>query len=158
MNADLLLVDGPPSLDDYLALRAASGLSPKTPEQGIAALRGSWTAVHVRHEPSAQTVGMGRVIGDGGWYFHVADMAVRPTFQRQGIGDAILARMLTEIRQGAPADAYISLLADVPGRPLYSRHGFVETAPRSVGMWLPHGNAQQIGRQRQSPAEGSSSG
>ncbi len=149
MNADLLLVDGPPSLDDYLALRAAAGLSPKTREQGTMGLRGSWTALHVRHEPSDQTVGMGRVVGDGGWYFHVVDMAVRPSFQRQGIGDAILTHMLAEISQGAPADAYISLLADAPGRPLYRRHGFVETAPGSVGMWLPpQGNAQQTGRQR----------
>jgi ribosomal protein S18 acetylase RimI-like enzyme len=137
MNADLRLVPGPPTLEDYLALRAESGLSPKTREQGLAGLAGSWSAVHVRHEPSGRSVGMGRVIGDGGWYFHVVDMAVRPPFQRQGIGDAVLTHLLEEIRHRAPAGAYISLLADAPGRPLYSRHGFVETAPRSIGMWLP---------------------
>ena len=30
------------------------------------------------------TVGMGRVIGDGGWYFHVVDMAVLPTTSAAG--------------------------------------------------------------------------
>jgi ribosomal protein S18 acetylase RimI-like enzyme len=60
---------------------------------------------------------MGRVIGDGGWYFHVIDMAVLPAFQRRGIGDSILRALLEEIRRRAPSGAYISLLADEPGRP-----------------------------------------
>jgi len=33
---------------------------------------------------------MGRVIGDGGWYFHIVDMAVLPEHQRRGLGDAVL--------------------------------------------------------------------
>ena len=68
------LVDGPPDVDAYLALRARSGLSPKTPAQARAALPGSWAACHVVHAGSGTTVGMGRVLGDGGWYFHVVDM------------------------------------------------------------------------------------
>jgi len=28
----------------------------------------------------------------------------------------------------------VNLLADEPGRKLYTRHGFVETAPGSIGM------------------------
>lgn len=84
------------------------------------------------------TVGMGRVIGDGGWYFHIVDMAVLPAHQRQGIGDAVLTHLLDEIRQAAPDDAFVSLMADPPGRRLYARHGFSEERSRSVGMamWL----------------------
>jgi ribosomal protein S18 acetylase RimI-like enzyme len=88
------------------------------------------------HEPSGETVGMGRVIGDGGWYFHVVDMAVLPDHQRRGLGDAILRSLLERIRAHAPRGAYVNLLADPPGRRLYARHGFVETAPHSVGMAL----------------------
>lgn len=81
---------------------------------------------------------MGRVIGDGGWYFHVIDMAVLPLHQRRGLGDALLGALLTDIRSRAPADAYINLLADPPGVRLYERPGFQATAPGSVGMalWL----------------------
>ncbi|MET0819295.1 MAG: hypothetical protein ABWZ67_17135 [Solirubrobacteraceae bacterium] len=61
------LADGPPDVDDYLALRARSGLSPKT---------------------------------------------------------------------AAPPGATVNLLADPPGRRLYARHGFAETAPGSIGMAL----------------------
>ncbi|RYI99434.1 MAG: GNAT family N-acetyltransferase, partial [Actinomycetales bacterium] len=58
-----------PAETDYLHLRRASGLSPKSPEQARPALAGGWAACHVRHVPSGRTVAMGRVIGDGGWYF-----------------------------------------------------------------------------------------
>jgi ribosomal protein S18 acetylase RimI-like enzyme len=124
-----------PALADYLSLRARAGLSPKTAAQGDGALRGSWFAVHVRARDGA-TVGMGRVIGDGGWYFHIADMAVLPEHQRRGIGDAILASLIERIRQAAPPDAHITLLADAPGLRLCARHGFVPTAPHSEGMKL----------------------
>jgi GNAT superfamily N-acetyltransferase len=79
---------------------------------------------------------MGRVVGDGGWYFHVVDMAVLPDHQRRGLGDAVLTYLLEQIHARAPEGAFVSLLADPPGRPLYARHGFVESAPHSIGMAL----------------------
>jgi ribosomal protein S18 acetylase RimI-like enzyme len=129
------LVDGPPALADYLTLRSRAGLSPKTELQGEAALRGSWWAVHVLASDGV-AVGMGRVIGDGGWYFHIADVAVLPAHQRRGIGDAILTSLIEHIRQAAPPEPYITLLADEPGHRLYARHGFIPTAPHSIGMKL----------------------
>ena len=122
-----------PEVDTYLRLRAEAGLTPRTRAQAAAALPGSWCAVHVRHQ-GGETVGMGRVIGDGGWYFHVVDMAVFPDHQRRGLGDAILQALLDRIRAAAPPGAYVSLMADPPGRRLYARHDFTETAPSSVGM------------------------
>ena len=130
------LLDGPPPVDGYLALRRDSGLSPKTREQAVAALPGSWSACHIVHESSGVAAGMGRVIGDGGWYFHIVDMAVLPSHQRRGLGDAVLKTLLARIREHAPPGAYVNLLADPPGRRLYARHGFVETAPASIGMAL----------------------
>lgn len=137
MDDDLRLVEGPPSLDDYRRLRFESGLTPKSVEQSDAGLRGAWVAFHVEHVPTREVVGMGRVIGDGGWYFHIIDMAVLPSFQRRGIGAAILTALVDVIADRAPAGAYVTLLADEPGRPLYRRHGFVETAPATVSMVLP---------------------
>jgi ribosomal protein S18 acetylase RimI-like enzyme len=128
------IVEGPPTVADYLALRQRSGLSPRRADQASAAVQGSWAAVHVVHDETGRTVGMGRVLGDGGWYFHIVDMAVLPDHQRRGLGDAILGRLLHAIGERAPVGAYVSLLADPPGRPLYRKHGFSETAPGSVGM------------------------
>ncbi|AHI00441.1 GNAT family N-acetyltransferase [Kutzneria albida] len=130
------LVAEAPGVRDYLALRERSGLTPRTEEQATAALPGSWAACHVVDGETGATVAMGRVLGDGGWYFHVVDMAVLPDHQRRGLGDAVLKFLLATIREKAPAGAYVNLLADPPGRRLYGRHGFAETAPGSIGMAL----------------------
>ena len=124
LPAGYRLTGGPPDVADYLLLRECAGLSPRREDQAEAALRGSWAAVHVLHEVDAKTVGMGRILGDGGWYFHVVDMAVLPEHQRRGLGDAILTALLERIRREAPAGAHVNLLADAPGRRLYARHGF----------------------------------
>lgn len=131
-----LLRDGAPPAEAAVELRKRAGLSPKTLEQCALAMAGSWAAAHVVEVAGGEPVGMGRIIGDGGWYFHIADMAVFPEHQRRGIGDAILARLLEIIDANAPPDAYVTLMADPPGRRLYARHGFVPTAPRSIGMVL----------------------
>ncbi|WP_019145194.1 GNAT family N-acetyltransferase [Aeromicrobium massiliense] len=128
------LVRSPPTLEDYLHLRAASGLTPKSAAQGEGALLGSWRWSVVQH--AGRAVAMGRVIGDGGWYFHVADMATLPEHQGRGLGRRVLADLLAQIEEAAPAGAYVTLMADAPGRRLYASMGFVETAPESLGMRL----------------------
>ena len=129
------LISTVPAVTDHLTLRERAGLSPMSRRQAAAGLRGSWTACHVIHKQSGKTVAMGRVIGDGGCFFQVVDMAVVPEHQRRGIGDAVLAHLLDRIRAAGPG-AYVSLLADPPGRHLYAKHGFRETAPSSIGMAL----------------------
>ena len=123
-----------PPVDAYLRLRQEAGLSPKTRDQAVAALPGSWAACHVMKDGDGEVVGMGRLLGDGGFYFHVVDMAVLPEHQRHGLGDAMLRALLRRIRETTPAGAYVSLMADPPGRRLYERNGFRETAPNRVGM------------------------
>lgn len=137
MHPDYDLTLSPPPLADYLRLRADSGLSPVTEAQGEPPLVNSWAWVHVRHRASGEVVAMGRVIGDGGWYFHIADMATLPEHKKKGLGQAVLEALLAKIREEAPPRPYVTLMADEPGRPLYAKLGFVETAPHSLGMMLP---------------------
>ncbi|MGI5502983.1 GNAT family N-acetyltransferase [Lentzea sp. CA-135723] len=133
MDSAYRLVLEPPSVDDYLRLRQESGLSARTRQEAENGINGAWASAIVIHVESGETVGMGRVLSDGGWYFHVIDMAVLPDHQRKGIGDAVLTALLDRIEAHAP-NAYVNLLADPPGRRLYARHGFVESAPASIGM------------------------
>ena len=138
MDPRYRLVEVAPALEDYLRLRAESGLTPKRPEQAERALAGTWLAVRVEDTTDGSTVAMGRVVGDGGWYFQIADMATLPEHQGRGIGNAVLAHLVDAIRTRAPAEPYITLMADGPGRALYAKHGFVDTAPHSIGMVLPN--------------------
>ncbi|MGK4595437.1 GNAT family N-acetyltransferase [Amycolatopsis sp. w19] len=133
MDDSYRLEAGSPSVDDYLRLRREAGLGEPPREQAERGVRGAWTSVQVIHRPTGETVGMGRVISDGGWYFHIVDMAVLPAHQRRGIGDAVIEALLAAIDTAAPG-AYVNLLGDPPGWRLYKRHGFVETAPGTIGM------------------------
>ncbi|MEI5101129.1 GNAT family N-acetyltransferase [Streptomyces sp. PmtG] len=135
MNIDTdyyLLRDETPSVQAYLHLRAASGLSPRTVEQATAGLPHTWHAVTVYAE--GEPVGMGRVVGDGGCVFQIVDMAVLPAHQGQGLGKRVMAALVDALERRAPAGAYVSLIADGDARFLYEKFGFRDTAPESIGM------------------------
>jgi ribosomal protein S18 acetylase RimI-like enzyme len=123
-----------PPLEVYQHLRVAAGLSPKSAAAAAAGLAGTWYAVVVYHDD--HPVGMGRVIGDGGTAFQIVDMCVLPDHQGRGLGKKIMTALMEHLRQRAPHTAYISLIADGDARHLYTRYGFTETAPDSVGMAL----------------------
>lgn len=126
------VVERLPTLDEYLSLRERAGLSPFRREAAEIGLRGSVHAVVVERDGAA--IGMGRLIGDGGCFFQVVDIAVDPAHQGRGLGKAIMAALTAFIERALPSSAYISLIADVPANRLYEQYGFTSTAPRSIGM------------------------
>ena len=134
MEAGYELTTGIPSPEDYLHLRKAAGLSPKSLEGAAMGLPNTLFAVLVRKQ--AEVVGMGRVVGDGGLFFQVVDIAVVPTHQGKGIGKAIVGRIVEHLKATSPAGAHVSLLADGEAHRLYTQFGFALTAPTSVGMAL----------------------
>ncbi|ETT30476.1 MULTISPECIES: GNAT family N-acetyltransferase [unclassified Paenibacillus] len=122
-----------PSVEDYLALRQEAGLSPMSIEGASAGLPNSAFAVTVY--AGEQLVGMGRVIGDGGCFFQVTDIAVKPSFQGRGLGKSIMQEIRTFL-DSVPEKAYISLIADGEAAKLYARYGFAPVMPASQGMFL----------------------
>ena len=126
------VVAATPSVADYLRLREVAGLSPKSADGAAIGLANSCFAVSVLH--GGQVIGMGRVIGDGGCFFQVVDIAIEPAHQGRGLGRAVMAALVDWLQAHAPDQAYVSLIADGEARHLYARFGFEETAPRSVGM------------------------
>lgn len=136
MDTSYRLKPGPPTVEDYLRLRRDAGLTVPSKDRAQRGINGAWVAFHAIHQPTGETVGMGRAISDGGTYFHIMDMAVLPGHQRRGIGDAILDALLNAIDTAAP-NAQINLLGDPPGWRLYKRRGFIETAPDTIGMRRP---------------------
>ncbi|WP_224702798.1 GNAT family N-acetyltransferase [Devosia aquimaris] len=123
---------GAPALDDYLRLRIAAGLSPKTVEQAAPGLPNTWHGVTVMYEGRA--IGMGRIIGDGGTAFQIVDIALEPAHHGKGLGKAIMAALMDHLNEHAPAGAYVSLIADGDARHLYAKYGFEPVMPASIGM------------------------
>lgn len=131
MDDRYTLLDDLPTAEEFCRLREVSGLSPKSLAAARIGLPNSVLGVCVRE--AGRTVGMGRVIGDGGTVFQIVDIAVEPEHQGQGLGKAIMARIMTRLKQLAPG-AYVSLIADGDARHLYAQYGFAPVAPASIGM------------------------
>ena len=124
-----------PTVDEYRYLRVAASLTARSEKAAAAGLPKTAVGVVVRHAGSL--VGMGRAIGDG-LFYQIVDIAVEPDHQGRGIGKAIVSSLIDKLRRIAPAEAYVSLIADGEAESLYAQYGFTPTAPASVGMaqWI----------------------
>lgn len=130
--ASIELVERFPEPPDYCRLRRDAGMAPRSLD---AARRGLANTLHgVSLLNDGAVVGMGRVIGDGGCFFIVCDIAVDPRWQGRGLGKRIMGALDAWLRANAPPSAVVSLVADGEAKHLYAKYGFVETTPHSVNM------------------------
>ena len=130
--------DRVPEAGEYRALRRLCGLSSKSAEAAEIGLEGGLFATCIRL--GSRLVAMGRVVGDGGCFFEVVDVAVHPDHQRKGLGSRIMESIMAYLSRAAPASAYVSLIADAGAPALYRRFGFRPTTP-SIGMALLVGSS-----------------
>jgi GNAT superfamily N-acetyltransferase len=138
---------GPPSLDDYMDIRRTAGyVTPVGEAQACAALLGSWYCIHITHESDPnKAIAMGRIVGDGGWYFSIADIAMLLEHQRKGIGQFIMNVLMERIDEVAPSEGpgvLVTLMASSIGKGLYEKFGFSDWTPKIVGMgqWYKKGD------------------
>ncbi|MDQ0636416.1 GNAT superfamily N-acetyltransferase [Arthrobacter pascens] len=80
-----------------------------------------------------RVVGMGRLVGDGVKYFYIQDVAVLPEYQGQGVGKAIIDRLLLHVAQTAPSTAFVGLFSTEQATEVYASRGF--TAGDMTGMF-----------------------
>lgn len=132
-SEEYAIVERLPTVEEFVALREAAGLTPRSREGVERGLPNSLFGVVVEHDPTGETVGMGRVVGDGGTVYQITDMAIHPHHQRRGLGTRVMEAILDYLEREAPSRAYVNLFADVDG--FYERFGFEETRPASRGMY-----------------------
>jgi GNAT superfamily N-acetyltransferase len=124
-----------PCVEDYIAIRVAAGLSRKSEEAAQRGLGNSLFGV-VAYDGD-MPIGIGRVIGDGGCFYEITDIAVLPDHQKKGVGDMIMRAIMEYLRTHAPKTAYVSLMADHGTPHFYARYGFnFAEMPKASGMYL----------------------
>ncbi|NPV68357.1 MAG: GNAT family N-acetyltransferase [Anaerolineae bacterium] len=127
------LIERLPTPQEHHALFEAVGWQPYTPEETAAALANTLYGVVAMRD--GQPIGMARVIGDRGKFYYIQDFAVRPEHQGQGVGGAMLERLLAFIRAAAPGDAFVGLFATPTAIPFYRQYGFEPHSDMLAGMW-----------------------
>lgn len=125
----------PPTSIEYVELRSAAGMKPRTVASAEKGLSHSLYWITVRH--AGKLVGMGRVIGDGGTIAQVTDIAVHPDFQGRGLGSLIFESIQQYILANIPEDAFVCLFAEMKAVPFYEEKGFVLSQEKWPGMYWP---------------------
>lgn len=124
-----------PSVDTYINIRLQAGLSENSREAAAVGLPNSIFSVVVYADTNP--VGIGRIIGDGGCFFEITDMAVLPAHQGKGVGRMIMEALVDFLKTHAPRTAFVSLFADHGTPEFYARFGFkYAELPKSSGMYM----------------------
>lgn len=110
----------------FLDLYTSVGWEPPCIEQVKAALQNTLVSF-VAYE-GERTVGMVRLLGDGGMSFYVKDFAVVPNYQGQGVGKALMSAVqeyiLSHIRENWAVS--LELISTKEAVNFYKRQGFEE--------------------------------
>ncbi|WP_409340252.1 GNAT family N-acetyltransferase [Paenibacillus sp. MBLB4367] len=122
-----------PGIKEYLELRLAAGLSQKEESAAGTALSHSVFSVVIRNDDS-ELIGMGRIIGDGGCYYQVVDIAVNRSYQDKGLDKVLMDEITEYLNLHIPKDADVLLLAEVPAIGLYQKYGFEFTYPKAISL------------------------
>lgn len=109
--------------EDYSKLRESVGWMLFSKEQTQMALMNSlYTVIAVK---DSQTVGMGRLTGDG-MYYMIVDIVVQPNYQKQGIGTKIVNMIIEFVDKETPIGgrSSIQLIAEKGKETFYEKLGF----------------------------------
>jgi len=129
----LKIIERAPTLEEYTVLNEAVGWAGYTNFEPIpTALRNSLFCVVAFKK--TQVIGMGRLVGDGARFIYIQDMMVLPAYQKQGVGTAIMDRLMTYINLHAPQKAYIHLFTNKKTSGFYARYGFKGPEQPFYGM------------------------
>tara|TARA_B100000902_G_scaffold26108_1_gene31370 strand:+ start:3858 stop:4274 length:417 start_codon:yes stop_codon:yes gene_type:complete len=128
------IIEKVPTPKEYMYLRKAANMAPRDLESAKKGLGNELFSVMLIDKEKKETIGMGRVIGDGGTVFQICDMAVISTYQKKGGGKMIMDALMTFIEEQDIDRAYVNLIADVDN--FYEKWGFKPTAPEAKGMYL----------------------
>jgi predicted N-acetyltransferase YhbS len=121
------LVERPPSVAEFIALRSDAGWHLPNHKIASAALkRGLYSIVAISE---GKVVGCARIVGDG-LYLYLQDVIVRSASRKCGIGTALVRRCMDVIASIAPPNSgcLVVLMATPELRRFYSRFGFKPAA------------------------------
>ncbi len=123
-----------PTVEEYNRVRQAAGLSVKNPVAAERGLANTLFAVCIIHNETV--VGIGRVIGDGGLFYNIVDIAVVAEHQKQGVGKQIMKALMKYVEENALPSSIVCLMANKGVAPFYEKFGFKARAADMPGMMI----------------------
>jgi GNAT superfamily N-acetyltransferase len=127
-----LVIERTPTVREYNEVRRSAGLTVKDAIAAQRGLQNTLYAVCIVHDEAV--IGIGRVIGDGGLFYDIVDVAVVAEHQRKGVGHLIMNGLMSYIETNARPSALICLMANKGVAPFYEKYGFKAREPNMPGM------------------------
>lgn len=128
------LVERPPSVPEFIALRSDAGWHlPNQKIAGAALKKALYSIVAIS---DGTVVGCARIVGDG-LYLYLQDVIVKSASRKCGIGTALVRRCLDVIASIAPPNSgcLVVLMAAPELQRFYSRFGF-KRVPKNLSFML----------------------
>lgn len=135
-NVEFTLVERAPTVEEFHELHEAVGWGSPDADATRRGLEGALYSVCLMR--SDEIIGCGRIVGDGGIYFYIQDIVVRPGFQGQGLGTRIMDAIMTWLNANVTPGAVIGLMAARGVAGWYEKYGFQrrpDAAPGMMRIW-----------------------
>lgn len=113
--------------ENFIRLKAATGFRERPVEQVKKALKNNlYDVVALVND---EVVGMGRLVGDGVMYWYLQEIVVLPEYQGNGIGTAIVNKLLKYVEEHTAEGNFTSVgLTAAEGKEdFYERFGFAKS-------------------------------
>jgi predicted N-acetyltransferase YhbS len=130
----IVITEIAPAATDFIKLRADCGWGSISVDQAEMALQNSLFVVSALM--NERTIGFGRIIGDQALNFYIQDIVVAPDYRHLGIGGAIIANLLEQLRLSGAAGCTIGLMAAAGKEDFYRQFGFVERPSAAFGAGM----------------------
>ena len=128
------------SVEDYNALRISAGWMAINPEQAQAGLNGSTYIIAAND--GGKTIGVARLVWDGGYAALIKDVLVLPDYQGNGIGKHMMEQMISYLKEQMKPGwgIFVDLMTAIGKEAFYEKFGFVARPLNNRGagmdMWL----------------------
>lgn len=136
MSENYIFQENTLTYEDYCSLRESVEWLNFAEEQMKRGLSHSLLTISVTN--AGKVVGMGRLIGDGGMYYTIVDVVVRPEYQGKGIGSRIMDLILEHVDRQTPQGgrSSVQLIAEKGKEEFYLQKGFKMIPHESCGSGM----------------------
>ena len=137
-NMNSIIYTNKISVEDYNHLRESVKWPTLENKQALTGINNSAFLISAIDTESSKTVGVTRIVSDGGYIVLIADVIVLPEYQGNSIGKTMMQEAMAFIRNNLEKDqfVFVNLMAAKDKEPFYKQFGFETRPNENIGAGM----------------------